>query len=169
MSMIIDQPALVSLPRRLSWGCVTIAFWAAWCYLWLPLLTLAAWSIGMHEAYDQFRLKHEINELKRLACLYAMVIAALGGTLLLWALSEFVRFRNSSRRLVAPPAQAEDLAQHVGLPAGDLAAWQSQRCIVAYHDNHGQLLSAEALNVTPSYTQRAACTPLLVAASSVAG
>lgn len=140
--MIIDHPSLVPLHSRLGWSCVTALFWAVWLYLWMPLATLAGWSFGFYQAHHYFQWEQQVLELKRLLALYSIVIAAFGGSLLAWALSEYMRFRNKRRRSPAVPVRPQDLARHAGVPAEELASWQTLRCAVAHHDDHGALVGA---------------------------
>lgn len=143
ISMIIEQPSLVPLHSRLGWSGVTAMFWGIWIYLWMPLLTLAAWSFGFYRAHEQFQWEKEVLELRRLLGWYSIVVAAFGGSLLLWALSEYMRFRNAHRRSASAPACAQDLACYTGVLEEDVAAWQSLRCVLAYHDDHGNLIGAD--------------------------
>jgi len=140
--MIIEHPSLVPLHSRLGWSCVTALFWGIWIYLWMPLATLAGWSFGIYQAHHYFQWEQQVVELKRLLALYSIVIAAFGGSLLAWALSEYMRFRNKSRRSAAVPVLPQDLARHAGVQAEDLASWQTLRCAVAHHDEHGGLIAA---------------------------
>ncbi|MGH8808384.1 MAG: poly-beta-1,6-N-acetyl-D-glucosamine biosynthesis protein PgaD [Noviherbaspirillum sp.] len=148
MPLIIDHPSLVPLPRRLGWGCVTILFWLTWIYLWMPFLTLAAWSFGFFQAYSHFQWEREVMELKRLLVLYSMVVAVFGGALLMWALLEYVRFRHKHRRSTAAPVLPQDIEEQFGLPAARIIAWQACRCVVAYHDDHGMLTGADSFHLT---------------------
>jgi len=143
MSLIIDHPKQVPFPRRLGWGCVTVVFWMLWVYLWLPLLTLVAWSFGVYQGYDHFRWQEDALELKRLVGLYSVIIAALGGALLLWALSEYMRFRHKHRRAGTEPVTPAELGAAAGIDAHLLAHAQQQRCLLAFHDAQGSLLGVE--------------------------
>lgn len=149
MQMIIDHPSLVPLPSRLGWSCMTALFWAVWVYLWLPLLTLAAWSLGFYQVHNYFQWEKEIIELKRIIAQYSLVVAAFGGTLLLWALSEYVRFRNKHRRSASLPVSPQELAAHAAVLAEDIAAWQKLRSLVAYHDDQGSIIGADCAAYPP--------------------
>lgn len=141
--LIIDQSSLVPVSNRLGWGAITAVFWAVWVYLWLPLITLAAWSFGFYQAHAYFHWEDQVAELKRLMGVYSVVVTALGSILLLWALSEYMRFHNKHRRTAAPPVSPKDLADQCGVSALDVAAWQKQRCLVAYHDDNGGFIGAD--------------------------
>lgn len=178
-TMIIEQSSSLPVHYRVGWGCVTAAFWGVWLYLWMPLVTLAAWSFGFYQAQQHLQWEHTPGELKRLLMFYAIIAAALGGALLLWAAAEYMRFRNRNRRRASRPACTQDLAQHAGLPVENLAAWQRLRCVTAYHDELGGLSGVQAVGpVEPQLrpvglpavqAQRAARMPLRTADSSVAG
>lgn len=140
--MIIDQPSLVPLHSRLGWSCVTALFWGIWIYLWMPLATLAGWGFGFYQAHQYFQWEQQLIELKRLLALYSIVIGAFGGSLLGWALAEYMRFRNKHRRSPAVPVLPQDLAGHAGVLAEELASWQKLRCAVAHHDDQGALIGA---------------------------
>lgn len=141
--LIIDQPSLVPMTSRVGWGVITTAFWGIWLYLWLPLITLAAWSFGFYQAHTYFQWEYQVAELKRLMGVYTIVVTALGSILLLWALSEYMRFHNKHRRSSAEPVSPKELSMHCGLSALDIAAWQKLRCLIAYHDENGGFIGAD--------------------------
>jgi poly-beta-1,6-N-acetyl-D-glucosamine biosynthesis protein PgaD len=147
MQMIIDQPASVPLSRRVGWGCVTLLCWALWIYLWMPLVTLAAWGLGFYQVYSEFGWRAEVMELKRLLALYLIIAAVFGSCLLSWALLEYARFRHKRRRTMPMRTEAPDLAAYTGLHAEDIAAWQKCRCLVAHHDEHGAVRDADIFHV----------------------
>lgn len=143
MPLIIDQPSLVPMSSRVGWGVITTFFWAIWLYLWLPLITLAAWSFGFYQAHTYFHWDYQVAELKRLMAVYSVVVAALGSILLLWAFSEYLRFHNKHRRSSAEPVSPKELSQQCGLSSLDIAAWQKMRCAIAYHDENGGFIGAD--------------------------
>jgi len=141
--LIIDQSSLVPMSSRVGWSVVTTVFWAIWFYLWLPLITLAAWSFGFYQAHTYFHWEYQLAELKRLMGVYSIVVTALGSILLLWALSEYMRFRNKHRRSSAEPVSAKELSLQCGLSELDIAAGQKMQCVVAYHDENGRFIGAD--------------------------
>lgn len=178
-TMIIEQSSSLPVHYRIGWGCVTAAFWGVWLYLWMPLVTVAAWSFGFYQAQQHLQWEQAPGELKRLLMFYAVIAAALGGALLLWAAAEYMRFRNRNRRRASPPASTQDLARHACLPAESLAAWQRLRCVTAYHDELGGLSQVQGAGpvepqlrsdvLATGQMQPAARMPLRTADSSVAG
>lgn len=147
-ALIFKDPSLAPLPQRIGWAFFTAFFWIVWIYLWLPLVTIALWALGIEGFYHYFfegSLKQELARITRIAVDYSIVAGLLGGSLLLWARVEFLRFRNLSRRLRPHRTSADDLARFARLPAQDIAGWQAARRVIAHHDDHGRLLRAEIL------------------------
>src|ERR1017187_7341901 len=44
---IIDRPSLQTARQRLIYGSVTLGFWVLWIYLWLPIVGLIGWALGI--------------------------------------------------------------------------------------------------------------------------
>lgn len=118
-----------------------------WIYLWMPLITILLWALGfgVYARYIQHDAVREIVELKHVASIYASVIGIMGGSLLLWARVEFWRFRNINRRSPPLPTSVEELAVFAELSATEMAAWQISRRVIAHHDEHGRLITADIL------------------------
>jgi biofilm PGA synthesis protein PgaD len=147
-NLIFTEPSLAPLPHRIGWAFFTAFFWIVWIYLWLPLVTIALWAMGIEGFYHYFfegTLTQELARITRVAINYSTVTLVLGGSLLLWARVEFMRFRNLSRRLRPHRTSPDDLARFALLPAHDIAEWQTARRVIAHHDDHGHLLRADVL------------------------
>jgi biofilm PGA synthesis protein PgaD len=145
MQLIINRSTSVPISRRLGWGVVTLFFWTMWVYLWMPLVTLIAWGFGFYGVYSKFKWEAEVMEFTRLVIIYFVIASALGGTLLLWAFSEYMRFRDKNRRTMPRLAAPEELAGYAKLQTEQLVAWRDSRCMIAHHDSHGALLSVDAV------------------------
>ncbi len=144
-TLIFEQPSLASLPQRFGWACVTAIFWMMWIYLWLPLVTLAFWLLGIF-AYGDFigsGAAQQLAEVGRLALVYSCVVLAMGGGLLLWARVEFVRFHDVNRRTRPIPVGLDEVADYAQLPMEEVSKWSNARRMVAHHDQHGRMISAE--------------------------
>src|SRR5271168_4628907 len=96
--LIIDRPDLQTARQRVLFGSMTVFFWAIWIYLWLPILALIGWSLGLTIAYEQMVVLNGYAGLLHLLKFYLAVILCLGATLLFWAYYNFVRFRGVNRR-----------------------------------------------------------------------
>ena len=148
--LIFTDPSLAPLRQRFGWALVTAFFWVAWIYLWLPLVTLLFWMLGIKSFYYLNILggpNKNVTELAKLGVIYVCVIVALGGALLLWARLEFLRFRNVNRRTPPVPASVADLAQYALQEPSSIEKWQRGRRLLVHHDEHGQVVDVDVLDV----------------------
>jgi biofilm PGA synthesis protein PgaD len=144
-NLIIEKPDLVPLTNRIGWGLFTALFWIIWIYLWMPLITLFMWYLGF-DFYGRLFLHNspsQLVELHHIFLLYSSVVAALGGSLLLWARTEFMRFRNVHRRAPSKAVEIEELAQYAHQDVVTMTELNNVRRMVAYHDEHGDFMTAE--------------------------
>src|SRR6185295_4483331 len=91
-SPLIERPDLQSPRQRTIYGALTLAFWAFWFYLWLPVLALLAWSLGVQQAFKYMVVLGGYRDVIHLLGIYAMIILLLGGGLVLWAIYNILRF-----------------------------------------------------------------------------
>ena len=54
--LIIEAPGLQSLKHRFSSSLFTFFFWAAWFYLWQPIISILAWAFGFKFFYGFFKV-----------------------------------------------------------------------------------------------------------------
>jgi biofilm PGA synthesis protein PgaD len=139
LPLILNMPHLVSPLTKFVSTAVTVLFWCFFLYLWAPLLILLAGLIGFHSASETIYID-EAGEFTRLTLSYFLVVFLLGGALLMWALQEYLRFRNVNRRRRPAPAEVSDLAAYLDIEEGVLAEWQQTRRMVAHHDKTGNVL-----------------------------
>lgn len=137
--LIINRPHLVSPLTKIVSTIVTIFFWGFFSYLWTPMLILIIGLFGYHLESETQYLKEVVN-FKDLTLSYGLIVAALGSALLMWALQEYLRFRNSTRRRRAPAVELADIALYTQMRESDLATWQATRCMVAHHAEDGKVI-----------------------------
>ena len=131
-------------PQKLAYGVLTVAFWAFWVYLWVPLLALLAWSLGIQQAYKYMLEFGGSADLARLVAFYLLVIVVLGGALLLWAGYNILRFSGVERRTPSAPVTTQQVAGMYNLDAAEIERWQGLRRIVVTHDEHGAISGIQA-------------------------
>jgi biofilm PGA synthesis protein PgaD len=139
LKLILNMPDKVSVPTKIGSGLFTIIFWALFIYLWVPLITVVAWALGIYHAYSEVTYAQELLNLRHLAFIYSMVVLLLCGSLLLWALKEYLRFRDSTRRRIPIPVESTELADYAKLEQEHIVEWQGVRRLTAHHDEHGHL------------------------------
>ena len=94
---VIDKPEGQSAHRRTAFGVLTGIAWLAYAYLWLPLVTLLFWYLGVKTAYVELYLREQrIDTFLLLVVPLIIVVAAI--VLLGWAEYNRARFRNKEDR-----------------------------------------------------------------------
>jgi biofilm PGA synthesis protein PgaD len=138
--LILNMPDLVAKHTKIGSSVVTAVCWMFFVYLWMPLITLIAWFISADHAYDEIRFAHEITNLERLTVIYGLIVLALGGSLLLWAWKEYLRFHNVNRRREPIAVENAELAAYTNLQADHIGTWQHTRRMVAHHASDGSIM-----------------------------
>jgi len=94
---LINRPDRVSRLRHTVLGFITAVLWAFYAYLWVQLLTLVAWLLGIHTVYQRLYLEQNAVDPFILASL--PIIALICALLLIgWAEYNRVRFANADER-----------------------------------------------------------------------
>lgn len=141
--LIIERPDLQGWPLVLGSRLITAAMWVLYVYLWLPLLTVLAWAIGIEAAYEQMVTLGGYQIAVELWAFFATVILIMGGLLLGWARINFYRFRGPDRRQLPSRTDSARMAADFGLAPDRLSALQTCRRARLDHHPDGRLLSAE--------------------------
>lgn len=141
--LIIEHPEWQTFRQRTLYALITLAFWVLWAYLWQPLLDFFGWAVGL-SAYRQAGTPQEdYLGLLHLFGIYTLVIAVLGGSLVLWALYNYLRFRGADRRRPRPAVNAADQGLHYTLDPDELRGWQQERRLVIHHDEHSNVIGVD--------------------------
>lgn len=148
--LIIERPDLQSWPVLLGSRTVTAIMWALYVYLWLPLLTLIGWALGVDQAYQQMVELGGYLVVISLWLFFGSVILIMGGVLLLWARINFYRFRGTDRRRVPGLTDSVRMATDFGLAAEQLQTLQSCRRAVLGHRPDGTLQNVRIGFTSPS-------------------
>lgn len=145
--LIIDRPDLQSTPQRVVSTGLTAFFWAVWVYLWLPVFALLGWAFGASRFYEEMVVEHGGAALLDALGWYALVIALLAGSLVLWASYNFIRFRDNERRSTRCATTLDEVAAHAGLEPDTLRRWQQARVLRLRHDDSGRIESVEIVRL----------------------
>lgn len=138
-SPIIDRPDLQSNHQRTLYGALTMAFWAFWIYLWVPLLALLAWMLGVQQAYKYMVTLGGIAHTRRVLEDYAVVVACLGGALLVWAAYNIYRFRGVDKRSARAHVTGADIGADLDRDGAQVEAWQRERRLLVACDDAGHI------------------------------
>lgn len=132
--LIIERPEWQSFGQRTLYASITLVFWAAWGYLWIPLITFLAWAMGFGAIYDRMVMLDGHHGLLQMLGIYSLVVLLLGGSLLLWAMYNYIRFRGVDRRRPRSAVEASVLGPHYHLDPAMLSSWQQAKRLVIHHD-----------------------------------
>lgn len=138
-SPLIERADLQSSKQRTVFGALTLAFWAFWLYLWLPLLALLAWALGLEQAYKYMVVLGGYKDVIRVLAVYAVIILLLGGALVAWALYNILRFRGVENRVASKAVSSAEIARTYGIDAESVERWQGARHILVSHDPDGRI------------------------------
>jgi biofilm PGA synthesis protein PgaD len=144
-SPIIERSDLQSPRQRTLYGALTLAFWAFWFYLWLPVLALLAWTLGVQQAFKYMVVLGGYHDVIRLLGLYSLIILLLGGGLVLWASYNIIRFHGVERRTANLPITPTEIGRDFGQSPESVARWQSEQRLYVTHDQEGRIARVEIL------------------------
>lgn len=145
ISPLIARPDLQSPRQRTLYGVLTLAFWAFWFYLWLPVLALLAWALGLQQAYKYMVVLEGYQQVVHLMGIYSLVILLLGGVLVLWATYNIFRFRGVERRSATPPVTPAEIGRAFGQDPDAVARWQGAQRLYVRHDERGTIAGVDIL------------------------
>ena len=138
--LIIDRPELVKPEERYTaWG-ITLFFWGVLLYLWQPALSLVAWAFNIKLFYQHMVVLGGMESFLSLLELYALVIAILGGALLIWAKINELRFRGKVRRAQVSEIHTQQLVESFAIPALDLPRLQAEKVLYVSMKSDGQII-----------------------------
>jgi len=144
--LIIEDPKLQSTGQKVLYGMLTLVFWMIWIYLWLPLITVAAWAFGVQRFVDFLLIEEGIEALTRVIEFYLVVVAVMCGALLAWANYNRLRFTGHERRkAVAVQRSSALLASALGRRESAALVWQHHKSLWVTHHADGRIALVEQM------------------------
>lgn len=96
-------------------GVLTLLAWAVYAYLWLPLLTVLAWVLGVRTTYVELYVRQ--NHLDQSIFLVLLLLAVVATSLLVgWAEYNRHKFGGPDRRLAPREVNNQDVAESLSTP-----------------------------------------------------
>ena len=137
--LIIDTPSLQSLRQRYAYAFLTLIFWVLWFYLWIPVISLVAWLLGIKVFYREMIVLEGLQGLVDLLGWYGLTIAVIAVCYTGWALYNQFRFRGRNRRHEQPEVEPLEVANSFDIePALILPLQEAKRILIA-HDEQGRI------------------------------
>lgn len=143
--LIIDKPHLQSHYVRYGWGMVTFMFWTVYMYLWMPLITLFAWWIGVKLFNKHFVELQGASGLLEKLNLYAFIILLISATLIMWAYVEQMRFKGKHRRHARTAVTVQQVAAHHQMNAQELTSLMKKKLLEVHFSKQGEIAKIIAL------------------------
>lgn len=141
--LIIERPELQAWQQKAVFGVLTAAFWVAWFFLWLPLITLIGWFFFGYQFHFYMIKLEGYAEFLNVLAIYALVIVGMGGSLILWAMYNHARFRGMDRRKHAPTPSNAEIGAWAKQPAHVITHWQNCNVVTVHHDEKGAIERVE--------------------------
>lgn len=140
--LIIERPDLQTLTRRYGYASLTLLFWVAYLYLWLPVISLLAWWLEAYLVYDQMIVLSGFAALLQGVRYYLGTILLMFVILIGWAVINYLRFRGLDRRRTPDPVTIEQISEDFAVPVSILQAWQESKSVTIHHDAFGNIIPA---------------------------
>jgi len=150
-NFIIDTPKFQTLRLKYSSTLITLIFWIIWFYLWVPLITLAGWWLQLKFFEQEMLIVDGLDAFLDVLPVFIAVTLALTGTLAIWALYNFTRFKGMDRRKALPPVQNSDLLQLWAISEVNLTGAQTNKISTISISEDGNItVNKEYQNHKPS-------------------
>lgn len=135
---IIYRPDLQPPARRALFSGITFVAWLMWFYLFLPLISVAAWWFGV-ESFRQYMFDPERSGYLLTLIGYAIVVAVTALVIISWSRYNQVRFGGPDRRQAMPPVTDEMMQEKFRLDAEMLENIQTAKTIELEFGEGGEL------------------------------
>ncbi len=146
--LIIHRPDLQARPKRWFYWIATLAAWAIWVYLWLPLITLGGWYLGMRSFVHEIVLP-DPSTLVVTGGIYLGIIIALGSALVVWSRYNLKRFGGDDRRRTPERVREQELRDWFNVSPRDMGVLRSGRSLMVHHDDEGGVRGVTLRKVRP--------------------
>jgi biofilm PGA synthesis protein PgaD len=124
---IIDNTKLKSFLRNVSEWSFTTLVWALWLYLFLPLLNIILWLLGIRFFYVEVIEKAGYLQLLNLFTKMGWSILVVFIVLRFWGYYNYFRFGKKDRRKFVSSTTVEQLSGVFNLPPEKIIELQSKK------------------------------------------
>lgn len=133
---IIYRPDLLPPRHRVMFSGITLVAWGIWVYLFLPLLSVLAWWLGV-EIFASYMLDPTDRGYFVTLTFYLIVIAGAGLIIVSWSRYNQLRFRGQDRRAHTPPVSPEMVQARFRVDAQTLEQIHASKVMVFDLDKDG--------------------------------
>ena len=137
------SPYIIHSPQKKAsrtthtfYNTITFMAWLAYAYLWLPIVTLVAWVLGVKAAYVEIYVRDHALDPTLLVTLPLLLLLC-SALLIGWAELNRYRFQDKDRRGALEPATAADIAQCLRATPELAASLANAKSVVLTLDDSG--------------------------------
>jgi biofilm PGA synthesis protein PgaD len=140
---IISRPERQKPLQRALFTVITMVAWTLWVSLWLPLITLIAWLLGLQDVYVKLGLDHPFRAANDLGLVVRVaIIAAL--SLGAWAFYNRMRFAGKQKRRANRFIELAEMAPALEASMNTAQRLRaSRRSVIHFNDTGGMFLTSE--------------------------
>jgi biofilm PGA synthesis protein PgaD len=139
----IQAPELLTARERARDTVVTAAMWGLYLYLWVPLISLFAWVLGVELAYDVMIRAGGASDLGSILVFYGVIIGVIFVVVTAWSLVNRARYRGHNRRHLGRATPDEAVASLFGVDDVMLTALRNARRVRLDFDSGGRPVVVE--------------------------
>lgn len=141
--LVIDMPNLQTIRQRYASTVITFLFWVFWFYLWLPLISLIAWVLGVDLLYDRMVVRGGFEIFATSLPFYALIVVLIGAILIMWGVYNQQRFRGKTRRNRVHSVDTSTTANYFIVDPVELGEWKAAKNLVIHIDDLGMIQTVE--------------------------
>ena len=142
--VIINARNVVSRRIRNRDRVLTTLMWLLYAYLWLPLISLGAWYLGVQFAYDLVLRAGGTDPLISLLLSFLLILLITALVVIVWSWIQRARFAKNERRVSSPALEPADEQAFWEISETEHSRIRSSKRLVIDLDETGQLTRVEA-------------------------
>ncbi len=142
-NVIINARNVVSRRIRNRDRILTTAMWLLYAYLWLPLISLGAWYLGVQFAYGLVIRAGGTDPLISLLLSFLLILLGTALVVILWSWIQRARFAKNERRVSSPALAPAAEQEFWHISAAEHDRLRSGRRLVVALDETGKLTGIE--------------------------
>lgn len=137
--VIINARRVLTRRARRRDRLLTLALWALYAYLWLPLISLFAWLLGLQFAYTLVERAGGLASLVNLLYWFGLFVLLISLCIVGWSRFQLRRFGERERRLAVPTVTFEQEAAYWDIDRTTLTRLRERQQNSVTFDSDGRL------------------------------
>ncbi|MCB1685596.1 MAG: poly-beta-1,6-N-acetyl-D-glucosamine biosynthesis protein PgaD [Pseudomonadales bacterium] len=137
--VIINARRVLTRRARRRDRLLTLALWALYAYLWLPLISLFAWLLGLQFAYTLVESAGGLASLVNLLYWFGLFVLLISLCIVGWSRFQLRRFGERERRLAVPTVTFEQEAAYWDIDRTTLTRLRERQQNSVTFDSDGRL------------------------------